>query len=66
MKNAKKLLLLLLSLVLLVGIFAVAAFAEDAVATVTYPDGTVVAYAEAGAIQSTLEGGFYYGKGNTL
>ena len=70
MKNAKKLLLLLLSLVLLVGIFAVAAFAEDATAaaTVVYPDGTVDTYTAAGAITPSIaaENGLYKGKGNTL
>ena len=45
MRNAKKLMLLLLSLVLLCGIFAVAALAEEgeaAKATVVYPDGSTV------------------------
>ena len=51
MKNAKKLLLLLLSLVLLVGVFAVAALADDNAAdaaTVVYPDGSMdeVVYAK--------------------
>lgn len=68
MKNAKKILLLVLSLVLLIGVFAVATFAEaePTAATVTYPDGTVVAYTAAGEIQSTIVDGLYYGKGNTL
>ena len=45
MKNAKKLLILLLSLVLLIGVFAVLTMAdEDAVLTVEYPDGTVQTY----------------------
>ena len=70
MKSAKKLLLLLLSLVVLTGVFAVAALAEDAseVATVVYPDGTVDTYTAAGAITPSIavENGLYYGKGNTL
>lgn len=70
MKSAKKLLLLVLSLMLLVGVFAVAAFAEDepAVATVVYPDGTVDTYTAAGAITPSIaaQDGLYYGKGNTL
>jgi len=69
MKSAKKILLLVLSLVLLVGVFAVAAFADDsATATVVYPDGTVDTYTEAGAITPSIaaQDGLYYGKGNTL
>ncbi|MBO5929228.1 MAG: hypothetical protein J6Q42_04335, partial [Clostridia bacterium] len=50
MKNSKKLLILVLSLVLLIGIFAVMAAAEDGassdVLTIQYPDGTVQTYAE--------------------
>ena len=48
MKNAKKLLLLLLSLALLIGVFTVAALADDNAAdaaTVVYPDGSVETYA---------------------
>ena len=70
MKSAKKILLLVLSLVLLVGVFAVAAFADDSTtATVVYPDGTVDTYTEAGAITPSIdvtEDGLFYGKGNTL
>ncbi|MBP3591486.1 MAG: hypothetical protein J6K14_03305 [Clostridia bacterium] len=69
MKSAKKILLLVLSLVLLVGVFAVAAFADDSTtATVVYPDGTVDTYTEAGAITPSIaaQDGLYYGKGNTL
>ena len=64
MKNAKKLMLLLLSLVLLVGAFAVAAFAEDAAdaATVVYPDGTVETYAVGETIvPKEFTDGLYYG-----
>lgn len=50
MKNSKKLLILVLSLVLLIGVFAVMAAAEDGassdVLTIQYPDGTVQTYAE--------------------
>ena len=47
MKLNKKLLILVLSLVMLVGIFTVSAFAaEDGVLTVKYQDGTVQTYAE--------------------
>ena len=52
MKNAKKILLLVLSLVMLCGVFAVAAFAEEeAVATVVYPDGKEVAVAVGATIE---------------
>ena len=69
MKSAKKLMLLLLSLVLLIGTFAVVALAEnDAdVATVVYPDGTTETYAVGEAIvPKAFTDGFYEGKGNTL
>ena len=78
MKNAKKLLLLVLSLVLLVGVFAVAAFADDGaaeVATVVYPDGATQTFAENETIigksfendRTTKEDAkLYYGNGNTL
>ena len=69
MKNAKKLMLLLLSLVLLIGTFAVVAFAGDAadVATVVYPDGTTETYAVGESIvPKAFTDGFYEGKGNTL
>ena len=55
MKNAKKLMLLLLSLVLLVGVLTVAAFASEAdadVLTVQYPDGTTQTYAEGETVQA--------------
>ena len=69
MKSAKKLMLLLLSLVLLIGAFAVVALAEnDAdVATVVYPDGTTETYAVGESIvPKAFTDGFYEGKGNTL
>ncbi|MBP3591165.1 MAG: hypothetical protein J6K14_01650 [Clostridia bacterium] len=70
MKSAKKILLLVLSLMLLVGIFAVAALAEEnaGAATVVYPDGTVDTYTAAGAITPSIatQDGLYYGKGYTL
>ena len=75
MRNAKKLLLLLLSLVLLIGVFTVAALAEETTeattATVVYPDGST----ESLNVGDTIVGkGFategdaklYYGDGNTL
>ncbi len=69
MRNAKKLMLLLLSLALLCGIFAVAALAEEPAteATVVYPDGSteVVAVGET-ITPKTFTDGLYYGKGNTL
>ena len=69
MKNMKKLLLLVLSLMLLCGIFAVAALAEEPAqeATVVYPDGSteVVAVGET-ITPKTFTDGLYYGKGNTL
>ena len=47
MKLNKKLLILVLSLMMLVGIFTVSAFAaEDGVLTIKYQDGTVQTYAE--------------------
>ena len=70
MKNAKKLLLLLLSLVLLIGTFTVAALADDSAAeaaTVVYPDGTVETYAVGETIvPKEATDGLYYGKNNTL
>ena len=71
MRKVKKLALLLLSLVLLIGTFTVLALAEETeaptpVATVVYPDGTEIPYEVAGEIKSTIENGLYYGKGNTL
>ena len=82
MRNAKKLCLLLLSLVLLCGIFAVAALAEEpaAVATVVYPDGSVDKVAVGSAIvpkefvtETAKSAGakeetfkLFYGEGNTL
>ncbi len=66
MKNSKKLLILVLSLVLLVGVFATAVSAEGSEkASVTYPDGTVVEYAVGETIVAP-EGETYAGKGNTL
>ena len=69
MKSAKKLMLLLLSLVLLIGAFAVVALAGDSadVATVVYPDGTAETYAVGEAIvPKAFTDGLYEGKGNTL
>ncbi len=69
MKNAKKIVLLLLSLALLCGIFAVAALAEEpaSTATVVYPDGSVATVAVGDAIvPKTFTDGLYYGEGNTL
>ena len=71
MKSAKKLLLLALSLMLLIGVFAVAAFAEDAPATVVYPDGTTqtVAVGETIAPKDITDKDgvkLFYGEGNTL
>ena len=76
MKNAKKLLLLALSLVLLVGVFALATLAEavaepTATATVVYPDGSTDVVAVGAAItprEFTAEGEakLYFGAGNTL
>ena len=69
MRNAKKLMLLLLSLALLCGVFAVAALAEEPAteATVVYPDGSteVVAVGET-ITPKTFTDGLYYGEGNTL
>ena len=69
MRNAKKILVLVLSLVLLVGIFAVAALAETPTqqATVVYPDGTKETF-EVGSeiVPKAFENGLYYGEGNTL
>ena len=66
MKNSKKLLILVLSLMLLVGVFATVAFAESAdKVTVSYPDGTQVQYAVGETIVSPV-GGTYAGKDNTL
>ena len=77
MKNAKKILLLALSLVMLVGIFAVAALAEGTAegVTVVYPDGATETFAVGEAIvpkafvndKTTGEDAkLYYGLGNTL
>ena len=73
MRNAKKLMLLVLSLVLLVGIFAFAALAEEPAteATVVYPDGSTETVAVGETItpkEFTEEGGakLFYGAGNTL
>ena len=73
MKSAKKILLLVLSLMLLIGIFAIAAFADDSTtATVVYPDGSTDTVAVDGTIVpkefTTAEDGarLYYGAGNTL
>ena len=76
MRKAKKLALLLLSLVLLIGTFAVLALAEETeaptpVATVVYPDGTTaeVAVGESLFSENFKEEGdakLYYGHGNTL
>ena len=73
MRKAKKLALLLLSLVLLIGTFTVLAIAEEApqTATVVYPDGTT---AEVAVGESLLNDSFktegeaklYYGAENTL
>ncbi len=69
MKNAKKLLLLLLSLAMLCGVFAVAALAEasESAATVVYPDGSVDTVNVGDAIvPKEFTDGLYYGKDNTL
>ena len=73
MKSAKKLLLLVLSLVMLVGVFAVAAFAQEAAgaATVVYPDGSTETVAVGSAITpkefgAEGEAKLYYGANNTL
>ena len=73
MKNMKKLLLLVLSLMLLCGIFAVAALAEEPAqeATVVYPDGSTEVVAVGGTItpkefQTEGEAKLYYGADNTL
>jgi len=71
MRNAKKLLLLLLSLVLLIGVFTVAALAEETTeaqtATVVYPDGTTQTVNVGDTIvEKEFENGFYQGAGNTL
>ena len=82
MKNAKKLLLLVLSLVMLVSIFAVVAFAEDApaTATVVYPDGSTDSVAVGSVIvpkefttetsekneNGTVSARVFYGANNTL
>ncbi len=52
MKNAKKLLLLVLSLMMLIGVFAVAAFAEESAEglTVVYADGTTQTFAAGAAV----------------
>ena len=73
MKNMKKLLLLVLSLMLLCGIFAVAALAEEPAqeATVVYPDGSTEVVAVGQTItpkefQTEGEAKLYYGADNTL
>ena len=76
MRNAKKIFILLLSLALLCGIFAVAALAEDgtepaAGVTVAYPDGATDFFAVGEAIvprEIVTKGSMklYFGEGNTL
>ena len=69
MKSAKKILLLVLSLVLLVGVFAFATLAEEEtkVATVVYPDGSTETVAVGATIvPKEFTDGLYYGAGNTL
>ena len=75
MKSAKKILLLVLSLVLLVGIFTVATLADDSTATaatVVYPDGSTETVAVDSVITpkefTTTDDGtkLYYGANNTL
>lgn len=66
MKNSKKLLILVLSLMLLVAACVTMASAETAeVATVVYPDGATVEYTE-GELIVPPRGDVYEGLGNTL
>ena len=67
MKSAKKILLLVLSLVLLVGVFAFAALAEEDTATVVYPDGKTVSVAVGETIvPEAFTDGLYSGVAGTL
>ena len=69
MKNAKKIIALLFSLVLLVGIFSLTAFADETAtgATVVYPDGLTEAVAVGQAITpKPFTEGLYNGANNTL
>ena len=68
MKRTNKILILLLSLVLMIGAFAVMASAEEAqVATVVYPDGSTVSVAVGTQIDpKPFTDGLYHGEGNTL
>ena len=65
MKNSKKLLVLVLSLVMLIAAFAMCVSAEGDKATVQYPDGTTVQYAVGETIIPPF-GNTYAGAGNTL
>lgn len=66
MKNSKKLLILVFSLMLLVGVFFTAVSAESAEkVTVQYPDGTEVQYAVGETIVAP-QGDLYAGMDNTL
>ncbi len=66
MKNSKKLLILVLSLVMLIAACVMAASAESGeVATVVYPDGSEVTYAVGETIVAP-SGDTYAGQGNTL
>ena len=65
MKNSKKLLVLVLSLVMLIAAFAMCVSAEGDKATVQYPDGTTVQYAVGETIVPPF-GNTYAGAGNTL
>ncbi len=69
MKNMKKLMLLALSVLLLIGAFAVVAFAENSseAATVVYPDGSEETFAVGSTIvPKAFADGLYHGEGNTL
>ena len=68
MKRMTKFSLLLLSLALLIGVFAVTALAEGTnVATVVYPDGSTETVAVGSVITpKAFTDGLYYGEGNTL
>ena len=68
MKRTNKILILLLSLVLMIGAFAVMASAEEAqVATVVYPDGSKETVAVGTQIDpKPFTNGLYNGEGNTL
>ncbi len=65
MKNSKKLLVLVLSLVMLIAAFAMCVSAEGDKATVQYPDGTTAQYAVGETIIPPF-GATYAGAGNTL